>query len=177
MNKIQSVLNQLESIGKQNYMFNIQPNAGKFLNLLIKIKKPKTIIEVGTSNGYSTIWIASALKNVKVITVEQDEYKIKLAEENFKKSGLKNIKIIKGNAIKVIPEIKEKADLIFIDAAKREYIKYFKLLEKNMNKGCIILADNIISHSEKIDSYLTYVNKKYNSITLSIGSGLELTLT
>ena len=55
--------------------------------------------------------------------------------------------------------------------------EHFKLLEKNMNKGCIILADNIISHSEKIDSYLTYVNKKYNSITLSIGSGLELTLT
>ena len=101
-----------------------------------------------------------------------------MAKENFKRVKLKNIKIIQGDALKEIPKLKEKYDFMFIDAIKKDYIKYLKLNEKNMKKGSIIVADNAIIFKEKMKHYLNYLknDKNYSSVLVPIGTGLEFSV-
>lgn len=169
--KIETLLSNLEEYNKKHFMFNILRETGEFLNFLIKIKKPKKILEVGTSNGYSTIFIAS--NGFEVFTIEQDKEKIKLAKENFKKANLKNIKILEGNALEILKKLNEKFDFVFIDATKKEYLQYLKLIK--LNKNAIIVADNIITHKEKLEEYTKYLRKHYKSFLLNNGNGLEIT--
>ena len=177
---IQKLLNELETFGKTNFTFNIPAATGKFMYNLVLISKAKNILEVGMSNGYSTIWLAEAVKKNKgkVITIEKSDYKVKMAKENFQRAKLKNIKIIHGDALKEIPKLKEKYDFMFIDAIKRDYIKYLSLAEKNLKKGSIITADNAIIFKEKMKHYLNYLqnNKNYSSVLVPLGTGLEFSL-
>jgi len=178
---IQKLLNELEEFGRKNRgYFNIPASTGKFFYNLVLISKAKNILEVGTSNGYSTIWLAEAVKknNGKVTTIEISDFKVKIAKENFKRSKLSNIKIIQGDALKEIPKLKEKYDFMFIDAIKKDYINYLKLAEKNLKKESIIVADNAIMFKDKMKDYLNYVekNKNYSSVLVPIGSGVEFSL-
>ena len=126
------ILNTLSDFTKpQKRYFNISKETGKFLYNLILSSKAKNILEIGTSNGYSTIWMAQATQG-KVTTIEKTDFKVKEAEQNFQKAKLNNIKIIHGDALKEIPKLKEKYDFMFIDAIKRNYIDYLKLAEKNL---------------------------------------------
>ncbi len=168
--KISGLLIKLEEFGKLNFMFNVPRETGELLNLLVRIKKPKKILEIGTSNGYSTIWLAEP--GFPIISIEADPKKIILAKENFKKAGLKNIKILQGFALDVLKNLKEKFDFVFIDATKKEYLDYFKLLK--LNENAIVVADNIISHN--ISDYHNYVNKNYKGQLIKIGSGVEVTI-
>lgn len=169
-NRILNTLIKLEEFGKLNFMFNIPRETGELLNLLVKIKKPKKILEIGMSNGYSTIWLAEP--GFQVFSIEADPKKIILAKENFKKAGLKNIKILQGFALDILKNLKEKFDFVFIDATKKEYLDYFRLLK--LNKNALVVADNIISHN--IKDYHDYVNNKYKSHLIKIGSGVEVTI-
>lgn len=142
-------------------MFNISRKTGEFLEKLVKEHKPKNILEIGTSNGYSTIWLAVAGDEVgaAVTTIETEQEKIDLAKENFKKAGLKNIKIIKGPALEILPKLKQRFDFVFLDAVKSEYIDYLKLLLPKLKKPAIVTAHNIISAREKLKDYLEFVKK------------------
>src|SRR3989344_9553563 len=115
--KIVKVLAELEEFGKLNFMFNVPRETGELLNLLVRIKKPKKILEIGMSNGYSTIWLSEP--GFPVISIEADPKKIFLAKENFKKANLKNITILQGFALDIIKNLKEKFDFVFIDATKK----------------------------------------------------------
>jgi len=177
---IQKLLNELENFGKNNFTFNIPASTGKFFYNLVLISKAKNILEIGTSNGYSTIWLAEASKqnNGKVTTIEISEKKVNMAKENFDRARLKNIKIIHGDALKEIPKLNEKYDFMFIDAIKKDYIEYLKLNEKNLKKGSIIVADNAIIFKHKMKHYLNYLknNKNYSSILVPIGTGVEFSV-
>ena len=179
---IQELLNELEEFGQKNISYyNIPAATGKFFYNLVLISKAKNILEVGTSNGYSTIWLAEAAKQNKgkVTTIEISESKVKMAKENFKRAKLdKLIKIIHGDALKEIPRLREKYDFMFIDAIKRDYIKYLKLNEKNLKKNAVIVADNAIIFKEKMIHYLNYLqnNKNYSSVLVPIGTGVEFSI-
>ena len=179
---IQKLLNELEQFSQKNIgYYNIPAATGKFFYNLVLISKAKNILEVGTSNGYSTIWLAEAAKQNKgkVKTIEISESKVKMAKENFKRAKLdKLIKIIHGDALKEIPRLREKYDFMFIDAIKRDYIKYLKLNEKNLKKNAVIVADNAIIFKEKMIHYLNYLqnNKNYSSVLVPIGTGVEFSI-
>lgn len=178
---IQKLLSELENFGQKNKgYFNIPASTGKFFYNLVLIAKSKNILEIGTSNGYSTIWLSEAAKhnNGKITTIEISEFKVKMAKENFKRSKLNNIKIIHGNAIKEIPKLNQKYDFMFIDAIKRQYIDYLRLAEKNLKKNSIIVADNAVMFKDKMKGYLNYVehNKKYSSVLVPIGTGIEFSI-
>ncbi|MBD3190327.1 MAG: O-methyltransferase [Candidatus Heimdallarchaeota archaeon] len=162
-------------------MRNIQPEVGLFLNILIKATKAKTILEIGTSNAYSTIWIGLAAKenNGKVITLENDPKKTQLAKENLGKAGLLNIvQIIQGDAKETIKGIEETLDLIFIDAEKEDYIDFFDLTFPKLKVGGLIVADNVVSHDSVLKPYVDHVrnNPQTQSVLVPIGRGEELTL-
>jgi len=163
------LLKGLEEFGKKNFMFNVHADVGRFLYLLVKLGYRK-VLEVGMSNGYSALWMAFA--GGKVRSIERDKEKIKLAEENFRKGGV-NVEILEGDAKEILKDIKGEFDLVLIDATKKEYIEYVKLLEGRFK---VLVADNTISHKGKVKDYLEYVRKNYDSFELDIGAGAEVSL-
>ena len=179
--KIAKLLNELGQFGAAHSCYNIPPETGKFFSILIKTAKSKNILEIGACNGYSAIWLAEAAKENKgkVTTIEISDSKVKMAMEHFKKAKLnKMIKIIHGDALKEIPKLKGKFDFVFIDAIKKDYLKYLKLAEKKIKKGCIIVADNAVMFKDYMKDYLNYVgtNKNYSSVLVPIGSGVEFSI-
>jgi len=171
--KVIKTLKELELFSKKHIIFNIPPEAGEYLSNLLSLHKPKKILEVGTGNGYSTLWIAGSCPDAQIITIELKESKAKEAESNFKKAALKNIKTIHGNALEILSNIHESFDFVFLDAIKKDYLKYFKIIM--FNKNAIVVADNILTHSQQLQEYINYVRKNYKSELIEIGNGMEVT--
>lgn len=160
-------LSELEKTQKD--FWNISRASANFLNMLIKISGAKNVVEVGTSNGYSGIWLAKALKEIggHLTTIEYYEKRIVLAQENFKKSDVNDIITIKqGSATDILEELCAQddftIDLAFIDANKSEYIKYFEIINPKLKKGGIIAADNITSHAEKVAPFVEKIKSDSN---------------
>jgi predicted O-methyltransferase YrrM len=166
---------QRDSINK---LWNINEQTAQLLYMLIKTKQPKNILEIGTSNGYSTFWMSLASEQLGVIidTIEVDEARFKLAQKNL--TGRKNIILYFGKAEQIIPKLNKKYDFVFIDANKVDYINYAKLILKKLNDKAIIVADNVISHKESLQEYLDYTksNSAFESMLLDIDSGLEISV-
>ena len=176
------LLQELDIFGKtHDGYYNISAYTGEFFHILVLISKAKNILEIGTSNGYSTIWLAEAVKQNKgkVTTIEISEHKVKMAAENFKITKLdKIIKIVQGNALKEIPKLKVNFDFLFLDAVKEDYINYFKLAYPKLTKKAIIVADNAIMFEKYMKDYLGYVrnHRDLRSVLVPIGSGVEFSL-
>lgn len=177
--KTSNLLRQLELTG--NKYWRISRETGQFLNLMVRDRKPKKVLEIGTGIGYSGIWLAEALKhcNGRLYTIEshkKDRYR--QAEKNFQKSGLKNITPILGHAPEDIPKIPKKFDLIFLDATKYEYLNYFHALKNRVSKNGLIIADNTITHRSGLKGYIKTIqnNKNWASMELHIGTGLLISV-
>ena len=202
--KISIVLKRLES--KSNYeeknfdkiphderMLAITKDTGIFYNTILRMQKPKRILEIGTSTGYSSLWFADAILGLKtkILTIEQSPKKIEMATRNFKSAGVsKIIQIKQGNAKDILNQMlkefrknksKKYFDFIFIDADKEEYRFYFDASLKLLKKGGIIAADNII-YPERfqmyIKKYMAYVYTKKNIQTsiIPIGNGQQISI-
>ena len=159
----QELLQKLEQT--QEDFWNISRSSANFLNMLIKISGAKNVVEVGTSNGYSAIWLAKALKNTggHLTTIEYYEKRIILAQENFQKCGVDDIITIKqGSACEVLETIDFEIDFAFIDANKGEYIKYFDIINPKLKKGGLIAADNITSHPQKVAPFVEKIKNDPN---------------
>lgn len=160
------VLSELEKTQKD--FWNVSRASANFLSMLIKISGARKVLEVGTSNGYSGIWIAKALKETggkrsRLTTIEYYEKRIELARENFKKCGVDDIITIKqGSACDVLETIEYGIDFAFIDANKGEYIKYFELIDPKLRSGGIIAADNITSHADKVAPFVEKIKSDPN---------------
>ncbi|HLD88982.1 MAG TPA: O-methyltransferase [Candidatus Nanoarchaeia archaeon] len=175
------ILNDIESLSRKNFLPIIGPVKGKFLATAIKKYKVKKILEVGTLVGYSSILMAKHLpKEGKIFTIEINRKSAKIAEDNIKKAGLsEKIRVIVGDAKKIIPKLKEKFDMLFIDAVKEDYLEYLKLAENKLNKGCIVLADNAKIFANEMNDYLEYVRNsgRYKSSLLDAGfDGVEFSI-
>ncbi len=157
-------------------LWNISPETGKFIYQQIINFKPKNILEIGTSNGYSSFWISLAAEKIdaKFQTIEVDEKRQKMAKENLKMRT--NIEFIFGKAEDKIPTLENEIDFVFIDAGKIGYINYLNALLPLLSKEAFLLADNVISHQKTVRKYLDFVqqDKRFITMTLPIGSGLEL---
>lgn len=181
-NSTDRLLEELEVFGKKhNGYWNISADTGKFFDILVRISKAKSILEVGTSNGYSTIWLGEAAKqnNGKVTTIEIAENKVKMAAENFKRAKLgSTIKIVHGDALKEIPKLNDEFDFLFLDAIKENYVNYIKLAYPKLAKNAIIVADNAIMFGKYMKGYFDFVrnSKKFRSVLVPIGSGVEFSL-
>lgn len=169
----------------QKEFWNIDRATANFLNMLIKIHNSKNVLEIGTSNGYSGIWLADALKHTggKLTTIEFWDKRQSVAVENFKALGLDDIVEARlGSALVILDDIagkiKEGAadffDFVFIDANKPEYIKYFHKIDPLLKSGGIIAADNTISHAKKVEPYINALieHPNYQNQMLNFKAGL-----
>ena len=175
----QKVLLELEKTQKQ--FWNISRVTAEFLYTLICDKKAKSVLEVGTSNGYSGIWLGKAVKKTggHLTTIEFYDKRLDVAKENFKICGVDDvITTRKGSALTILEYLPEdfRIDFAFVDANKSEYIKYFEIIDKHLDRGGIIACDNVLSHEAKCKPFIDAINAHpdYENVVLPLPAGLSL---
>lgn len=184
---------EMEHYASCNNVPIIELDSIKFIMKYIKLNQVKSILEIGTAIGYSAILMANANSFCEITTIERDEKRYKEAVKNVNKSGLdKRIELVYNDAMEVNLG-DNKYDLIFIDAAKGQYIKYFDKFSNYLSDGGVIITDNLKFHGlvknkdliksrnvrgivNKIEKYIDYLkeNKDYVTKFYDIGDGLSV---
>ncbi len=160
---------------------NLEPESALLLYILIKSKQAKQILEIGTSNGYSTLWIAETLKSSQghLITIEIEENRTIIALNQLKQFGLdKNVKCLTIDAAIFLSKSEPIFDLILLDAEREAYVSYWNDLRRliiNCNH-CTLVVDNVLSHKEEVKDFISLIEKDENfiSTTINVGAGLLL---
>jgi predicted O-methyltransferase YrrM len=179
LSRADKVLKDIERISEKKFLPIVGPERGKILVGLIHNCKPKRILEVGTLVGYSAILMAKELSSdAHLITIGINADETERARENVTRAGLSStIEVITGDAIDVLPTLKGTFDMVFIDADKSEYMEYLRLVEHEVRRGGVIVADNAGTLASQMKDYLHYVrsSSKYHSRYVPIGEdGLEI---
>jgi len=149
---------EMETYAREHNIPILSWQSADFLEQLVLLKNPKRVLELGTAVGYSTIRIARNLKGKSVIhSIEKSVDNILAAKDFISKSGVGNkIKILEGDAINVMPQLKKKYDIIFLDADKEDYKRLFDYSLVLLRKGGILVVDNLLWHgftaSKKVPS-------------------------
>jgi len=177
---------ELERFGKTNdaatgerarRMFNITRDTGEFLAVLVRATAARRVLELGTSNGYSTLWLAEAAREIggSVTTVEFAEYKIGLAAANFARSGLAPfIAQVHEEGSRFLQRSDPGAyDLVFIDSARTEYPGWWPHLRRILRPGGLLVADNATSHAEQMAPFiaLAAADPGFTTCLVPVGNG------
>ncbi len=175
----EAILREIESLSLVKFLPIIGPVKGKYLVEAVRKYKVKRVLEIGTLVGYSAILIAKNLpEDSEIFTIEINPQSAGIAKENIQKAGMADkIKVHIGNALEVIPRIKEEFDMVFIDAAKNEYLDYLKLSEKKLKKNGVVFADNVKIFADQMEDFLDYLRNsgKYKSEYIDVGfDGVEI---
>ena len=159
-------------------LWNVDETTAGFLYLTAILHKAQYLLELGTSNGYSTFWLSLAAENNGGIvhTVEVDKKRYQMAKENLHTRS--NIAMHYGLAEDIIPTLRWGIDFVFIDAGKPAYLDYLTLLLPTLSPGALVLADNVNSHPETTAAYTEYMRKSesFTSLTLPLEAGLEMSV-
>lgn len=191
-NIVPKILARIEKTARKEFLPSIGPIKGKIIEDVIKEYKPKKALEIGTLHGYSAILIANIILSGKydnenfnsersstepiLISVEKDQRLANIARKNIEKARLsEKIQVINGDALEIIPKLKSKFNMIFLDATKSEYLKYLQLIEKNslLNKRAVIVADNVLIYENEMKDYLDYVRNSGKYISRTTETSLE----
>ena len=183
---LHNLLKELEVFAKENdssvterelRMRNITRDTGEFLAVLVHATKARQILEVGTSNGYSTLWLADAVSALggKVTTIELSDFKVESAARNFARSGLASlISQIHAEAGITLSTLADKAyDLIFLDSEKPLYPRWWADIKRVLKPGGLLIVDNAISHSEQLTDFFPLVQSDddFVSCLVPVGKG------
>ena len=177
-------------VPSQDRMLAITKETGELLNMILRMKKAKNMLEIGMSVGYSTIWCAEAIKenSGKIITIEQNPSKIRRATINFQNAGIRDcVEIREGLAHTILEKMsnfeenKEFFDFVFIDADKENVRDYFDLILPMVCPGGVIVTDNMLypkKYQEEMRKFSEHIKKHPNvkTITSPIGNGEEITI-
>lgn len=169
--KIVGVLNEMIS-SQRAQGANVPTDDGRFLRILVEGIGAKNVVEIGTSNGYSALWMLLGLKSTggKLTTFEIESSSVKLARQNFKSAGVDNIAtVIEGDAHEKVKTLKEPIDLLFLDADKDGYYDYIKQLLPLVRPGGLILAHNMSQGGTQ--SYIDEVTANADLETLFVNTG------
>lgn len=134
----------------------VTPEVGAFLNLMVKIAGAQRIIEVGTSGGYSTVWLATAASETggHVTTLEIDSAKVERARRNLSDAGVAGlVTIMEGDAHHTLATLEGPFDLAFLDAEKEAYLDFLEPLVRLLRSGGLLVADNLLSHAEDLAGF------------------------
>lgn len=185
-----TLLDELYQSGKDNdarhtergqRMLNITPDTGRLLWMLVRMTRATRILEVGTSNAFSTIWLAAAARETggRVITLEQSPDKVTQARANLARAGVADrVEIREGRAADSLAGLPGPFDFVFLDADRPSYAIYLELVLPKLTPSGLLVADNIVSHGPELEDYLGRVksNPALFSVTVPIGNGEEISL-
>lgn len=183
---LQLLLHELEEFGANNdtaiaerprRMLNITRDTGEFLSVLVRATEARRVLEIGTSNGYSTLWLAQAALAVggQVTTIELSDYKRQLAARNFERSGLAHaITQVDGNAGAFLQSAPDASyDLIFLDSERSEYPAWLPNVKRILREGGLMVVDNAISHASEMAPFIELVTADgdFTCCTVPVGNG------
>jgi predicted O-methyltransferase YrrM len=184
--QLQSLMAELEQCGTANdssttersrRMLNITRDTGEFLAVLVRATVARRVLEIGTSNGYSTLWLADVTRAIggAVTTIELSEYKVGLAMQNFARSGLAAfITLRHDDAGGGLGRAADSAfDLVFLDSERPEYVGWWPHLKRVLRPGGLLVVDNATSHVEEMAPFVTLVEADPNFTTslVPVGNG------
>lgn len=190
----EGLLKELEEYASENNIPIVHKEVSELLKVLLKLQKPKRILEVGCAIGYSSILFASVLDDdVEIITVERNEKMIEKAKENIKRAGMENnITILEGDAEELLPNVEGTFDMIFLDAAKGQYKLFYDMIIDKLKVDGLLISDNIlykgmVAHDDyvirrkktivkRMRNYLDYISHcdYLDTSLIPIGDGVAL---
>ena len=186
--KLEELLSQMERFGVENdqretdrkrKMLNLEPETAALLHILVRATHRQSILEIGTSNGYSTIWLAHAMRagNGRLVSIERNPVKLEMARENLQRAGLLNsVTLLEGEASDVVRTLRGPFDCVFFDADRISAPKQLEILMPKLVPDVLLVADNVLSHPEEVADYLNAVSGliDFSSVTVPVGKGLNI---
>jgi predicted O-methyltransferase YrrM len=173
--------NDARETARPKRMLNITRDTGRLLWILVRAMNAARILEVGTSNAFSTIWLADAARSTggRVTTLELNPEKIALARTHLEAAGLEGVvDIVEGRAADTLAALAGTFDVVFLDADRPSYLAYLELVVPRLRSGGVLIADNATSHAHELQDYLNRVKSHPNlfAVTVPIGNGEEIAI-
>ena len=186
--KLQNLLDELERAGAANdavetdrsrKMLNLEPGTARLVAILARATSATRVLEIGTSNGYSTIWLGWAVAPAggRVISIEKSPEKHAMARENLARAGLENyVELRLGDASEIARELPGPFDLVFFDADRLTAPEQLRILVPKLTPRALLLADNVVSHPDEIVGYLNAVAdlSDFEHVVVPVGKGLSI---
>ena len=158
---LDALLNEMETKGRN--MLTVVRKEGEFLRLMVKATRAKNVLEIGTSQGYATIWLALGLEETggRVTTIEILPERVKMAKSNVERAGLaKRVTFKEGDAHEIVPTLDGRFDFVLLDADKKGHLDYFnKLFPKKLAAGAVLLSHNVLTLKDMLEDYLKVVSE------------------
>lgn len=159
---LQGYLKELRAYGAENNIPNVTDEVGKFLNMMIQIKRPENILEIGCANGYSTIWMAESADKVgaKIHTIDHSAPTFEEAKKNLEKAGLSQaVDFHFGSAVEVISrmDVDLKFDFVFVDGEKASYLDFWKAVWPRLVSGAVVVFDDMIAFPQKTGIFYEFI--------------------
>jgi predicted O-methyltransferase YrrM len=187
---IRNFLRQLEEHGRtydaqesehSRKLLNLEPDTAEIVSIFARCSGAKRILEIGTSNGYSTIWLAASVRPAggHIVSIERNRAKQTMAHDNLLKAGLlQYVDLRLGDATELIKTLPGPFDFVFFDADRTSAPGQLALLLPKLAPKVLILADNALSHPDQIEGYLTMVKglKQFQHVIIPVGKGLSVAL-
>ena len=159
----------------------VAPTTGRFLFSLVAPQTDCEVLEIGGSRGYSTIWLAAGVRHLggRVLSLEADPRKIEAWRRNIADAGLEDCaELVEGDAQETLAAVDDVFDIVFIDAEKEDYERYFELARTKVEPGALFVADNVLSHPDPLAQYSAarQADPTLESLTVPLDRGLELSV-
>ncbi len=186
--EIRDLLGELAAWGRDNderqqdrtkKMLNLEPETASLISILVRSSQRRQLLEIGTSNGYSTIWLAWAARATggHVTSIDRDAEKQVMADANLRRAGLRDlVTLLPGEASEVVAGLPGPFDFVLFDADRTSAPAQLRFLLTKLAPGALVLADNAISHPGEIAGYLAAVQELpgFEHLVVPIGKGLSI---
>ena len=184
-----ALLLELEEFGRNNdagtaersqKMFNLERETAVLIHIMVRASSRRNILEIGTSNAYSTLWLADAVRALPsghVTTVERIPVKVEMARNNIQRGRFEHVvTVVEGEASQVVKGLNGYYDCVFFDADRVSAPEQLKELLPKLTDNVLLLCDNILSHPQEVALYLAAVQscREFSSVTVPIGKGLHI---
>ncbi len=188
--KILTVLRGIEAFSQSNdaqetdrarRMLNLERSTAELIQIVVLSSGRKRILEIGTSNGYSAIWLGATLRGIpgaeRLVTIERDGLKVQQARLNIASAGLSNsITVREGSATEIVASLPGPFDCVFFDADRTSAPEQLRILLPKLEPDVLLMADNILSHPEEVAGYLKEFEQlpEFITTTVTVGKGLHI---
>jgi predicted O-methyltransferase YrrM len=171
---IESVLRSIKAADKGQ--LSVSEEDGRFLRVLVATRQAKSILEIGGASGYSAIWLGLGARESagRVVTIEYDPQRAREATENVRRAGLTDVvRVVAGDAFKEIPKLPGTFDVVFLDAWKPDYKKFFDMVYPRLNAGGVFVAHNVVNKKSEMEPFLATVHSHPSLFTTIVSPSSE----
>ncbi len=186
--RLRELLQEIEEHGRENdaraterprMMLNLEPASAQLISILVRASGVTRAFEFGTSNAYSTIWLAWSLAPAggRIISIDRNPDKHVLARGNLLRAGfLDRVELRTGDVTEIVRDLAGSFDLVFLDADRRKFPEVMEILLPRLAQKALVIADNVLSHPEEIAEYLKLVSSltDFQHTIVPVGKGLSI---